>query len=154
MNQPTLIITVGTPASGKSSVARRYVEAHPDTLIVERDEIRAELGGSRQYFDQEGKVTFISQGRVRTALLSGIDVIVSDTNARSRVRREWRKIADECGANFVTWWMTTSLEDAIAMNTLRPDGERVPEDVIHKMWDQLATTPPEDAIRVDIDAMP
>lgn len=145
-----LIITVGTPASGKSTVARLYAASHPNTLIIERDEIRTEIGGSRKFFDKEGLVTSIAHGRIRVALSSGFDVIVSDTNARPRVRAELARIAEDCGAEFVVWVMTTSLEQALALNAERDAEEAVPEDVIRKMWDQIKSNPPVNAIAVDI----
>lgn len=38
-------ITVGLPASGKSTWARQYQKEHEDTLILNRDSLRLMLGG-------------------------------------------------------------------------------------------------------------
>jgi len=79
-----LIITRGLPASGKTTFARRWVNADPRTRIrLNRDELRrmlhADVGATTNGL-QEHLITKIQQDTARQALRAGTGVIVDDTN--------------------------------------------------------------------------
>ena len=42
-----LVLLNGPPASGKSTIARRYAAEHPLTLVIDIDQVRAAIGGWR-----------------------------------------------------------------------------------------------------------
>ena len=48
-----LIILTGLPASGKSTFAKQYIQEHPDTKIVSRDEIRHRFGQYNHKHEKE-----------------------------------------------------------------------------------------------------
>lgn len=89
-----LTVTVGLPASGKSTWAQDQIGA----VIVERDMIRHELTGDSRNHSAEGRVTGISRARVCAALDEGKWVIVSDTNLAAKTRRQWQALAESFDA--------------------------------------------------------
>src|SRR3546814_20891857 len=70
-----LILLNGPPRVGKSTVARRYLDDHPLTLLIEVDDLRAATGGGRE---QEGR-TVGDRGHAmalaRTAVGAGHDSV-------------------------------------------------------------------------------
>ena len=52
MRRPRLVLLNGPPGIGKSTLSRRYVEAHPGTLDLDVDRLRSFVGGWRERFDE------------------------------------------------------------------------------------------------------
>ncbi len=135
-----LILTVGIPASGKSTWARERQTSHQLPVdIVERDIIREELTGTRQNFEHEIEVTRIAQRRVSDALRAGRTVIVSDTNLRKRYRREWEDFATYYGATYEEVWFDVPFDECMRRNAARPEGYVVPDEVMVKMHQQFTS---------------
>jgi predicted kinase len=82
----------GLPASGKSTWAKQKAASEPDTIIVNRDSIRAMLKGEYKLFPfnspMEDLVTIIEQDMVNAALDQGYSVVVDATNFRNEFM--WR----------------------------------------------------------------
>lgn len=133
-----LIITRGLPASGKTTYARRWVNADPATRIrLNRDELRrmlhADTGRTTNGL-QENLISKMQQDAARQALRAGVDVIVDDTNLRARTANDWATLADVVGADFtVLDFDHVDAETAIERNTARPYEQQVPEEVIRTM---------------------
>ena len=74
---PKLVLLNGPPAVGKSTLARRYADEHPLTLVLEIDAVRALLGrGSRSGSAPGHRRAQIALAMARTHLEAGHDVIV------------------------------------------------------------------------------
>lgn len=92
---PTAIITVGCPASGKTTWARQFMKQNKDYLYVNRDDIRFSLAQAdtwKQYkFDREFEdmVTAIQNLTCQLARRKGRNVIICDTNLNEKVRNQW-----------------------------------------------------------------
>jgi len=72
-----LILLNGPPASGKSTLAARFVESHPLALNLEIDVVRHLLGGWADQPTEAGLLARkIAIGMARTALEAGRDVII------------------------------------------------------------------------------
>src|SRR5690606_19156687 len=74
-----VVVTVGLPASGKTSYAQRWVNQHPDRRVrLGRDLLRDELYGTRAGLtrEQETKITRVQAARIRSALTAGKKVII------------------------------------------------------------------------------
>lgn len=133
-----LIITRGLPASGKTTFARRWVNADPRTRIrLNRDELRrmlhADVGATTNGL-QEHLITKIQQDTARQALRAGTDVIVDDTNLRGRTAADWATLADVVGAEFAVQDFThVTAETCLWRNAQRPAETRVPEEVVNTM---------------------
>lgn len=98
----TLIITRGLPASGKSTLARAWVDEDRDHRAeVNRDHLRMMLHGvewsGSSYL--ENQVTAAQHASIAALLDQGISVISSDTNLQQRYVRDLAKIAKQAGAD-------------------------------------------------------
>lgn len=89
----TLILLSAIPGSGKSTWAKDYQKAHPNTYIVASDEVRFRVSGGEQNFQNEPLVweTFLKE------LNAHVDekdctVIADATNLQNRYRRNYREL--------------------------------------------------------------
>lgn len=148
--KPTIILTRGLPASGKSTYAEEQMALYPGQIVrVERDMLRDQLFASRQYSapedaseeekqafkkylaDRENTITTIQFVMAEAAVNAGKHVIVSDTNLRAKFAREWVKLAAKLGASFQVVDFNVPVEECIRRDSLRakPVGEKVIKDM-------------------------
>jgi predicted kinase len=130
------LITRGLPASGKTTFAR---ELQPSVVRVNRDDLRRMLHG-RRLFTQwaEGQVAVVQRAMVETLLRARADVIVDDTNLRSRTVRDWAELAARFSAGFEVHDFTdVPLEECVRRDAGRAVEERVGEPAIRRMFDRF-----------------
>lgn len=130
-----MIITRGLPASGKSTAAKKWVEAGAGHRArVGRDPLRLMLhGGYLGTADQERQVTTAQRATMAALLATGVSVIVDDTNLHEHYACELRAIADAAGVVFEVWDFTdVPLEVCIRRDAARTEG-RVGAEVIRDM---------------------
>lgn len=131
-----LIIMVGLPGSGKTTMAREIVSfAEPGTAVaISRDDLRNTLYGTRMNLDntQENEVTSLEHSMIEKALSRGLLVVVHDCNLRMQYRKQLALIAERLGVPWkqldLTW---VSLEECLSRNAKREN--KVPEQVIKDM---------------------
>lgn len=150
----TVLLTVGLPASGKSTYAKELVMTNKNWARVNRDDLRLMVFNG---FNRKKEKTIVkSEMELAELYLSkGMNVVVDDTNLNHKVRDSWKAFCDEHGANFKIKVFDTSLRECIRRDVLRQNS--VGEDVIRQMWNQFIVStyehnenlPP--AIIVDID---
>lgn len=139
---PRLVITVGLPGSGKTTLARAWVAASPATRKrVNRDDLTHMLIGG-WCFDEEHQAALsaLQVAAVRTLLHRGYAVVCDDTNLRPRYRQPLEALAREFGVPFEVWDLTgIPLGECIARDVQRArlGGHHVGEDVIRAMHDEL-----------------
>jgi len=128
-----LILTIGLPGSGKSTWAQGQAAKGLVDLVIERDIIREQLTGDRRNHTQEPLVTRAHFSQVKWSLQAGRTVVVADTNLKRRYTREWKRLAEECGAEYEE----VSFMHVPVTECIRRDAERdnpVGEEVILRMW--------------------
>jgi len=90
-------MTIGLPASGKSTWAKDYQKKHKNVVIIERDELRKMFGDT--YKNPRAKheliVTKMQREGAKQALESGFTVIISDTNLNPGRNKYWKHIAEK-----------------------------------------------------------
>lgn len=156
----TLYMTVGLPASGKTTWAKAKMAEHPGAYKrINKDDLRAMIDGGKWSRDNEKFVVSVRDAIVMQALASGKHAIVDDTNLAPKHQERLRQLAREAGAAFeVVDFTAVSLDDCLARDRKRPN--YVGEKVIRDMWKQflapavpvIATDPALPAcVIVDID---
>jgi predicted kinase len=74
---PRLVLINGAPSSGKSTLAKRYVEEHPLTLALDIDVVRAMLGRWLDHPIEAGLMARrMALEMTRVQLLAGHDVVI------------------------------------------------------------------------------
>lgn len=88
-----LIILQGPPCSGKSTWAAEYKrQEDPEVVIVNRDDIRFELGNGKYTMKREDEVTEIEYNRVIEGLKEGKTVILDATNLNPTYLKKWLEL--------------------------------------------------------------
>lgn len=134
--KPTLVITRGLPASGKSKRAKTWVaEDVVRRARVNRDDVRRMLHGGRLGTkEQEMMVNKVRDAAVARLLKGGISVVCDDTNLQQRWARELRRLAVLHGAEFEVWDLTdVPLDVCIDRDSKRSGDEVVGKDAIRDM---------------------
>ncbi len=147
---PTLIITRGLPASGKTTKARAWVAEDPVRRArVNRDDFRSMCHDSafvRQSADIDGTERAIQAARDATiaALLKrGVDVVNDDTNLPTRVARDLRRLATLAGADFEVWDLSdVPFEECVRRNAAREGRARVPDAAMADMYQRFVKGKP------------
>ena len=136
----TLTITIGLPASGKSTWAESVRKDYPDRVrIVNRDDIRAS-NGTRFEDGDEQYVAQVRDFMIDRLLVLGYDVICSDTNLSPKVRRRLAQIAKRRKAEVIeTSFLDVPLETCLERNALRhwQGDDKVPDSAIIRMYEQF-----------------
>ena len=98
---PKLILLNGPPAVGKSTLARRYADDHPLTLVLEIDAVRALLGRWLDDPQRSGwAARMIALAMARTHLEAGHDVITPQLLTRREFVEMLRATTEAAGATF------------------------------------------------------
>ena len=139
-----LLVLHGLPASGKSTFARKWVEENPTTRVrINRDDIRRQLG---PYFigSREELVTTIERLSVFESLKAGYSVVIDATNLNPKYYK-WPHLLNQWliqdsfpeseDIEFVEnkSFLEVSVDECIRRDSLRPENERVGEEVIRRM---------------------
>jgi predicted kinase len=144
----------GLPASGKSTIAKTYVDGF-NMVRVNKDDLRAMLHNSKWSKANEKQVLKIRDQIIRDALANGKSVVVDDTNFAPEHEATLKEIAINHKANFQVEFVDTPLDECIKrdLNRLRSVGEKV----IRRMYNQylrvIETPKPaeKDCVVFDID---
>ncbi|MCW2816814.1 MAG: hypothetical protein JWN84_4269 [Nocardioides sp.] len=135
MTRPRLILLNGMPGAGKSTMARRFRDAHPGVLCVDADELRAWIGGDPAQHAEAAR--HLSLAMARAHLEAGYDVVVPQLVARLDQLQRYARVAEEAGAELVEVVLHGGVVEA-----------RVPEDAVehlveyaHGLADVLAHRP-------------
>lgn len=131
-----LVINRGIPGSGKSTGAIAWVNARPNRVRSNRDDIRK--AGYGTFFGppvDEDVVTKIQHAGIRAALSAGVSVVVDDCNIEAKYIKQLASIGYEYDADVRIELYDVPLNVALERNSGR---ERVvPEEVIRRMHSRL-----------------
>ncbi|MBE9181023.1 AAA family ATPase [Oculatella sp. LEGE 06141] len=141
-----LVLMIGLPGSGKSTLIASWQQTYPGLLLISSDAIRAQLFGDESIQGSwllvwneiqrqlRQAVTAIAQGQAQAALYDA-------TNAVRRHRRGAIATARHIGFTHITGvWLDTPLPLCLERNQRRD--RQVPDDVILRMHRRLTGAPP------------
>lgn len=100
---PTMIVTRGLPASGKTTWANNFIKENKDYINLNRDDFRKMLyGDNYKYTKQREKfVTDLQMTSLLEAIKQNKNVIISDTNLNDKVFNTFKNLAKENGYYFM-----------------------------------------------------
>lgn len=126
---PTLTMTKGLPASGKTTWAKEQVLAsNGRTKRINKDDLRAMIDAGKWSKQNETLILIVRDALISTFLGAGYDVIVDDTNLAPKHKAQLQDIALLHGVNLnVKDFTDVPLEECIKRDQNRPNyvGEKV-----------------------------
>lgn len=138
--QPSAVMMVGVPGSGKSFVAEWLSQA-TNYPILSSDATRAELTGNENDLTRDKEVWSLLYSRAQELLGSGQSVIIDATHNTLKQRLRDTAYYRSVGAvSVVAVHVLTQIEVAHARNTQRT--RVVPGHVIQTMHERLTISPP------------
>lgn len=112
--KPKLIILNGSLGIGKSTLAKRYGEEHPLTLVLDIDNVWAMLSHWRQEKELSAPLSKrMAIEMARTNLQAGHDVIIPQILQTTELADSFKKLAKDCNANYFEVLLNVSKEEAI-----------------------------------------
>lgn len=109
-----LIVLNGAPGMGKTTLAKKYINAHPLALMIEGDEIIAGMGQWLTYEDEARRLVFeITKSIIATHLRNKYDVILPYLVLRTNEVMEFEQLAKNLGADFFEIVLLSTEEDAV-----------------------------------------
>ncbi|MEC4815359.1 MAG: AAA family ATPase [Scytonema sp. PMC 1069.18] len=143
-----LLLLIGLPGSGKSTIALQLLKECPQILLISTDAIRGQLFGNEAIQGSWLRVWREVRRQFQQAVTAGHTAIYDATNAQRRQRREVIAVAREVGFTHITGiWVNTPVWMCLARNKKRE--RQVPEEVIFRMYRQLRDAPP--SLQEDMD---
>ena len=120
------------PASGKSTFAKQYIQEHPDTKIVSRDEIRHRFGEYNHNHEKEvNKIEFDETIRY---MEDGFEIINDATNLHKNTRNKFENLAKQYNYNVEYKEFYVPLNVAIERDKNLDRGHHIGEEVIKRMY--------------------
>lgn len=136
-----IILTQGIPGSGKTTWAKRWVQEDPTNRIrVSRDDIRRMLNADTRmesYKSREEIVSNVEESCVVLSIENGYSVVIDATHLKLKYINRWKNIADIYGVPILVKPFFVSLDEAKARNNKRSGFDKVPAEVVDKMYKQF-----------------
>ncbi len=125
LEEPCLVVLVGTSGSGKSTWAKRWFAAEQ---VVSSDALRAIVGFGEADLSASADAFAVLEQIVRARLGRRLTTIIDSTGLEARSRRRWRQLAD--ANDLPTYLVIIETEPAVARRRNRARSRVVPEDVL------------------------
>jgi predicted kinase len=131
MKPPVVVIPIGPPGCGKSTLANALVGQNTER-IVSPDHYRRILTGNKGDQSANTAAFQICRTILNERVARGLDVLFDATNIGGAALALAR-VATQAGAHVVSIVMETSDDVLRVRNMIRPEGEGVPDEVLERM---------------------
>ena len=134
----TLIMLSAVPAAGKSTWAKEYQKNHPNTYIVNSDEVRMEVtnGDYRDHTRQKEVWELFEKRFHEYGAIDNATVILDALNDVNEVRLKYLKQATEFDKKILVLFPTT-LNKSQKYNGERKEEVRVPENILVELYNKF-----------------
>jgi predicted kinase len=133
-----LILLNGPPASGKSTLAQRYVDDHSLALNLDIDRVRAMLGRWAEHPIEAGLAArALTLAMARTHLRAGHDVIIPQYLGRPDFLEQLDELAGAEGIRLHEIVLLDSRSNLLRRFRDRPDGPVADDAELAEMYDRL-----------------
>ncbi len=129
--KPKLIMLVGLPASGKSTLAKELSEKY-DATIHSSDTLRKRLLGDENNQNDNGKLFNVLHNEIKMHLKNGISTIYDATNINYKRRKAFLSELKNIECKKICIVVATPYQKCLANNKTRE--RNIPEDVIRRMY--------------------
>lgn len=135
-----VILTVGVPASKKTTWTLQQCALDPHLININRDDTRQELFGPFKWgeysftMSNEQAVTQANKEKAIEALKMGMSVVISDTNLDPERRKVWKSLANEFDAEYEEKLFHISFHEASELDAAREMS--VGQKVLNRMFSQ------------------
>lgn len=130
MNEQTLYVMIGLPASGKSYIAENMAE-DKSAIVISSDNIRKEIFGDNKTQDNPNEVFRVAHEEISSYLQLGENVIFDATNISYKHRRTLLQKVKKHNVRCTAIFVATPIEEIFHNNKSR--NREVPEYVIKRM---------------------
>lgn len=121
------------PASGKSTFAKQYILDNPNTIRVNKDDIRIQLHNGVYSKALEVIVCEYQMSLAATALAEGKSVIVDNTHLFGTHEQDYRTLANDMDVEFEVKFFDTPIDECIERDSKREWRAKVGSKVIKQM---------------------
>jgi predicted kinase len=129
-----LILLIGIPGSGKTTLAKRLINR--GYLCLNADNIREELWGDATEQKNPEQVFAVFFSQLEDALSKDLDIVIDNTNINTRHRQPILERALKAGYTDIQLWiLDIPLEVCFERNRMRE--RSVPEDILTNMYNTL-----------------
>jgi predicted kinase len=129
-----LVLLVGVPGSGKTTLAQRLVDK--GYMCMNADAIRLELWGDSADQRDPERVFELFYQRLEEALAEGKDVVIDNTNINTKHRSPILQRAIKAGYNDIQLWiLDVPLETCLNQNRARD--RAVPDEIVVNYFNTL-----------------
>ena len=116
MPKAKLILINGFNASGKTTIARKYIIDHSLAMAVDADGLVDCIGDWASHCEEVGRLSFdLTKAIVRTYLPSGHDVVLPYIVTTTEEAEDFESIARDCDADYYEIFLHNDKADAIAL---------------------------------------
>ncbi len=115
MTKAKLIVLNGFAASGKTTIAKKYIAEHSMAMALEADAIVDNIGDWHNHQEEVRQLTFeLTKAMLRAYLPSGHDVVLPYLVTNAEEVQEFESIAQACNADYYEVVLHNERTDAIA----------------------------------------
>jgi predicted kinase len=115
MTKAKLIVLNGFAASGKTTIAKKYIAGHSMAMVLEADAIVDNIGDWTNHQEEVRQLTFeLTKAMLRAYLPSGHDVVLPYLVTNAEEAQEFESIASVCSTDYYEFVLHNERTDAIA----------------------------------------